>query len=129
MQRRSLNCRTRFATSPNQKIRAGSFFLGLPAAIAEVITKVRPRRPVVNFIRHTKLLVLVSLSTLCGTATSFAQSAPALAALTPSMGTVRPTGTFRGGLDIIACSGPGCRGGILATFTHDGHVKLMWKSE
>ena len=82
-----------------------------------------------NSYRYIKLLALVGLSTLCGGATSFAQSEATLAALTPSTGTLRPTGTFRGGLDIIACSGPGCRGGILATFTDDGHVKLMWKSE
>jgi hypothetical protein len=83
-----------------------------------------------NSIRYTKLLALVGLSALCGFATtSFAQSATNVSAVSPSTSTVRPTGTFRGGLDIIACSGPGCRGGILATFTNDGHVKLMWKSE
>lgn len=83
-----------------------------------------------NNFRRTKLLVLVGLSTLCGVATtSFAQSGANLASASPSAGTVRPTGTFRGGLDIIACNGPGCRGGILATFTDDGHVKLTWKSE
>ncbi len=80
-------------------------------------------------IRHTKLLVLVGLSTLCGIPTTFAQSGTNLASASASESTLRPTGTFRGGLDIIACSGPGCRGGILAKFTDDGHVQLMWKSE
>ena len=82
-----------------------------------------------NSVRHTKLLALAGLSMLCGISTSFGQSATNVSAATSSPSQVHPTGTFRGGLDIIACNGPGCRGGILATFTNDGHVKMMWKSE
>jgi hypothetical protein len=83
-----------------------------------------------NSFRHQKLLALVGLSLMSTMSSSFAQSATNLAAATaPSLNSAGPKGTFQGGLDIISCSGPGCRGGVLATFTNDGHVRLMWKSE
>ncbi len=82
-----------------------------------------------NSFRPTKLLALVGLSMMCSIPAAFAQSAPNVAAAAASVNSTGPRGTFRGGLDIIACSGPGCRGGVLATFTDDGHVKLFWKSD
>jgi hypothetical protein len=81
-----------------------------------------------NSFRSTKLLALVGLSTMCGISGTFAQSGPQLVA-PASANPVGPTGTFKGSLDIIACTGPGCRGGVLATFTNDGHVDLMWDSD
>jgi hypothetical protein len=82
-----------------------------------------------NAFRSTKLLALFGLSMMCGIPATFAQSAPNVAAAAASASPIVPRGTFRGGLDIIACNGPGCRGGVLATFTDDGHVRLWWKSE
>lgn len=82
-----------------------------------------------NSLRHTKLLVLAGLSTIAVISAAVAQTGTNLASASATTGATAPIGTFRGGLDIIGCNGPGCRGGILATFTNDGHVKLKWKSE
>lgn len=82
-----------------------------------------------NSIRHTKLIAFVGLSMIGGISAALAQNATNVAAANPAARSNGPIGTFRGGLDIIGCNGPGCRGGILATFTNDGHVRLKWKAE
>ena len=81
-----------------------------------------------KYVRTAQLLAAVGLSTLCGISTVFAQDPVNVASASPA-GPAGPTGTFRGGLDIIGCNGSGCRGGVRATFTNDGHVRLKWKSD
>jgi hypothetical protein len=73
-----------------------------------------------------QFLALVGLTAAGSFQPALAQSAVNVAAATQ---TALPVGTFRGGLEIMACSGPGCRGGIIATFTNDGRVRLKWESE
>lgn len=82
-----------------------------------------------NSPRYLTLLLLAGAFGAGGMSASLAASPPAAPLATATTVPPGPVGTFRGGLKIIGCNGYGCQGGIVATFTGDGRVKLKWSPD